>query len=453
MLAAFQPPKRSMSRLRRGEGLAWFDETGRPACARCTGNRPVFACKSCGREDSQHGSRCAPCVLAERVAALLADPTGRVHPRLQPVHDALLAARRPQTAIYWLTRSPGPAVLQAMARGELDISHAALDQIPAKRARDYLRELMVAVGVLPPYHTRLEAITPWLAGFVGDLPPHQAAIVDRFARWHVLRRLRDQTAAPTASSIENGRAAIITTVRFLAWLDHRGHTLTTATQADLDRYLVAHPGRGEVLAPFIKWANQTGFTPGLNTPKWERPLPLVALSDSNRWNHVELLLHDHSIRLYVRVAGLFTLLFAQPLTRILRMRSNQISHDPAGPTTVTFDSVPIELPEPLDQLVLQQLANQGQASYASDPDHWLFPGGIPGRHLGTETVRYQLVERGIQPSHARMAAMYHLAAEIPTPILAELLGLGTNTAVRWAALAKRDWSQYAALRRHTLTPT
>lgn len=43
--------------------------------------------------------------------------------------------------------------------------------------------------------------------------------------------------------------------------------------------------------------------------------------------------------------------------------------------------------------------------------------------------------------------MFQLAANIPTPILAELLGLGTNTAVRWASLAARDWSQYAAARR------
>lgn len=37
-----------------------------------------------------------------------------------------------------------------------------------------------------------------------------------------------------------------------------------------------------------------------------------------------------------------------------------------------------------------------------------------------------------------------LAAVIPTPILADICGLGTNTAVRWATLASRDWSHYTA---------
>ena len=42
--------------------LAFYDEDRRPACAGCTGNRAVYACFSCGREDSQWGRRCAPCV-------------------------------------------------------------------------------------------------------------------------------------------------------------------------------------------------------------------------------------------------------------------------------------------------------------------------------------------------------------------------------------------------------
>lgn len=46
--------------------------------------------------------------------------------------------------------------------------------------------------------------------------------------------------------------------------------------------------------------------------------------------------------------------------------------------------------------------------------------------------------------------MFQLAGEIPTPILAEILGLSAHTAVRWAALAARDWSQYTAIRHHDL---
>ena len=66
---------------------------------------------------------------------------------------------------------------------------------------------------------------------------------------------------------------------------------------------------------------------------------------------------------------------------------------------------------------------------------------IPGKHLATENIRGQLVARGIQPNSARKAAMFQLAGEIPTPILAEMLGLSTQTATRWAALVARDWTR------------
>ena len=106
-------------------------------------------------------------------------------------------------------------------------------------------------------------------------------------------------------------------------------------------------------------------------------------------------------------------------------------------------SAPTRRPRPSASRAIRPSAK----SYASSATYWLFPGGIPGNHLATENIRSQLVARGIQPAEARKAAMFGLAAEIPTPILADILGLGTNTAVRWAALASRNWGHYAALRR------
>ena len=430
--------------------LAFYDTDRRPACANCTGNPPVYACRSCGREDSPHGRRCAPCVLAERVTTLLADSRGAVHPQLQPVFDALMAARRPQSVIYWLSHSTGPAILSAMARGDLAISHGAFDELAPSGATDHVRDLLVALDALPAYHPPIERVVAWLDDILAGLPTDHADLIAPFARWHVLRRLRHHAQSGTLSqgTISAARGTIMVTVRFLAWLEERDSDITTLSQGDLDRYAVEHPARAEMLAPFLAWSTRsTTMSSGLEVPTRRPPQPLVTVSDTQRWAQVETLLHDDSIRLHTRVAGLFTLLFAQPLARICNMRADQINGQPDGPMTITFDTVPIELPEPLDRLVAEQLASHGQASYASHTDVWLFPGGVPGRHLHTGAIRRQLVERGIHPSQSRKAAMFQLAGEIPTPVLAELLGLGTNTATRWAALASRDWSQYAALRR------
>ena len=44
----------------------------------------------------------------------------------------------------------------------------------------------------------------------------------------------------------------------------------------------------------------------------------------------------------------------------------------------------------------------------------------------------------------RQAALLQLAAELPAPVLADLLGLHANTAVEWVRAARGDWSVYAA---------
>jgi hypothetical protein len=111
--------------------LAFYDTRRRPSCASCTGHDPVYACVECGREDSPFGRKCGPCALRERLAELLADPSGNIHLKLRPVFDALMAAPRPQSVHYWLTRSSSrPDLLRAMARGEMEISHAAFEQLP-----------------------------------------------------------------------------------------------------------------------------------------------------------------------------------------------------------------------------------------------------------------------------------------------------------------------------------
>lgn len=121
----------------------------RPACAGCTGNPALYACETCGREDSQWGRSCAPCVLTERATTLLAQPGGGIHPQLQPVYDALLAGPRPQTTLCWFDRSTGPDLLRSMARGDLEISHATFQAMPTNKTNTYLRDLLAALGVLP----------------------------------------------------------------------------------------------------------------------------------------------------------------------------------------------------------------------------------------------------------------------------------------------------------------
>jgi hypothetical protein len=430
---------------------------GQRVCAGCAKVDPSpFACAECGREDHPYTvSRCARCFLRERLTNLLTDPTtGAVHVQLQPVFDALINAERPRSTMYWLRRGRGvgPRLLGQMARGEVAISHDTFANLPTDRAHNYLRDLLAALGVLPEYEPRIERMSPWLAQLLAPLPREQADLLGRFARWHVMRRMRRKAdaGALTNTIVNNARWQILAAAQFLTWCHQHKISITTLDQAGLERYWTTHRSTPD---SFVRWLTNTNTTTSITIPAARPPgAPQVTVSDAERWSHVELLLHDTTIRHYTRIAGLFMLLFAQPLAHVCRMRTDQVDLHADGTVFVTFERTPLQMPAPLDQIIREHLQRRGQASYASRDNGWLFPGGIPGRPLVTENVRAQLVERGIKPYDNRKAALLQLAAEVPTPLLADMLGIAENTAVRWGALAGRTWTGYIAQRTPTPAP-
>ncbi len=336
-----------------------------------------------------------------------------------------------------------------MARGEVEISHATFEALAQNKSYHYLRDLLAAVGVLAPYEAPIERMIPWLDGLLATVPPEHAALVERFARWKVLRHLRNKAARGelTKGVIQGARTRIRGTLSLLAWMAEHNLTITTATQADLEHYIATRPsGTANVIYQFVDWARESGLNPALRVATFPSGCPSVTMSDADRWRHVELLLHDNTIRHYTRIGGLFMLLFAQPLATICRMKAAQVDVRSEG-VFVSFDRTPVEMPEPLDRLIQEHMARRGQASYASWNSQWLFPGGIPGNHLGTESIRGQLVERGIKPGASKHAALFQLAATVPHPILADVLGISATSAARWTALSSRTWGQYAAARR------
>ncbi len=435
--------------------LGYLDEHDTVVCSACAGHAgqsSVFACAECGREDHPYGTRCGRCVLRERLTALLTDPsTGEIHVQLRPVFDTLLGGDLPQSAIFWLRRRQriGPGLLAAMARGEIAISHQSFNDRPMDRTHNYVRDLLVAVGVLPPYEPMIERMIPWLVTLGESLDAHHARIVDRFAHWKVLRHLRRQAdnGDLTKGSFQGARSRLRRVVALLSWLEARGHSIETATQAELEEHLFTAPGcvAGE-LGQFLSWIRDTGANPTLDVSYPSSTEPQVTMSDALRWEHVNTLLHDETIRLYTRIGGLFMLLFAQPISTICQMRTDQVDTTDSGRVLVTFERTPLEMPDPLADLIRTHLGQRGQASYASRGNGWFFPGGIPGRPLATENMRRQLVERGIRPHAARQAALFALSGQVPHMILAQTLGISQSAATRWAALAARDWSNYISQR-------
>jgi hypothetical protein len=332
-----------------------------------------------------------------------------------------------------------------MARGEAAISHDTFRALPSSSAYGYVRDLLTPVGVLEPYEPHIAHLEAWLGQTLATLPREHADVIRRYARWHVIRNLQQRAAQGrlTRMLANNSRLRIRAAIEFLALLARTGTTIQTATQAHLDQFLTTTPGydRTVAITGFVAWACKSRTNTHLTAPGTQRVTPAVTVSDEQRWTEVERLLHDETIRLPARIAGLFTLLFAQPMTRIVAMRTDQIEITDDG-VWVSFTDTPIQTPPVLDDLIREHSTCRGWSLHAARDTGWLFPGGRPGRHTATENIRRDLVAIGIKPFEHRKAAMFQLAATLPAPILAELLGTSDVNAAAWAALAARDWGTY-----------
>ena len=58
----------------------------------------------------------------------------------------------------------------------------------------------------------------------------------------------------------------------------------------------------------------------------------------------------------------------------------------------------------------------------------------------------RLCQHGIEPRQARNQALAAWAAELPAPVLADILGLHVTTAEQRAQRTRRDWTGYLAQR-------
>jgi hypothetical protein len=68
--------------------------------------------------------------------------------------------------------------------------------------------------------------------------------------------------------------------------------------------------------------------------------------------------------------------------------------------------------------------------------------------MAANSLVRQLNSHKILARASRNGALISLASDLPAPVLADLLGLHINTAVRWVQRSRRDWTSYIAARAH-----
>lgn len=256
----------------------------------------THVCSDCGREDKLYErSRCECCALRRRTGELLRAGGEQIPDALIAVHDAIVAASTPRTALNWLRNGAGAAVLTDLAAGTTAISHAALDAHPRRRGADYLRHVLVAADVLPARDEGLARLEAWVATTLlsGVEQPEHRRLLHAYATWQVLRRLRRRATNNTTGRTPTSypRNQLLVAARFLGWLDQRGVPLAHCRQDDVDTWLADGPA-GYPIRHFLGWAAEHHHCPAMLVPTLPRTAG-TAIDADERWALVaRLLYHD-----------------------------------------------------------------------------------------------------------------------------------------------------------------
>ena len=431
--------------------LTSLDAAGRAVCGSCAGHDDNYLCHRCGGPaDGLARGMCSRCALEERVDELLGGPGHAVPAGLGPVREALCGAANPKSVLTWLDRSNSASMLAELARHDGPLTHELIDTFPRSHSRSQIRQALVHAGLLPPRDELIEDVGAWLDDLLDGTPTQHGQLVRPFAHWMVLRRARNRARSRTftEASASWARQQIRAALNFLAWLDQHGLDLDHIEQHDVDAWLISGASQRYSIRYFLDWARRHDLTGPVKVPLRMTRTAGQMLPERERWQQLQRCLHDSGLPHRARVAGALLLLFGQPVSRIVQVKASQLSHD-RGQAYLAFDQHPVLLPPMLARLIQELHATATPAAVLGgrgSPTSWLFPGQVPGRHLTVNGLVRQLNDHGIQARASRNAALISLAADLPAAVLADLLGMHINTAVRWTHRAKRDWSSYLAAR-------
>jgi hypothetical protein len=423
------------------------DHGGAPICRDCAGITRSFFCDRCGFEGRLHTGRlCERCTLTDKVTATLDDGTGQINPALKPLADHLIAMPDPWAGWMWIRHPWVRGLLADLATGRLPLTHEALHALPNWRTVAYVRDLLMACGILPAANKHLLHFETWLTHRLAELDghPHQQTL-RRFATWELLPRLRSRARQrPLTPNIRRFTGEQFTAARtFLTWLDEHDRTLATCTQADLDIWNATHPEHSRrVLRVFLLWAMNNRRMRRLVLPS-QQPSKGERLSQHRRLELIRRAATDEAIPLPTRVAACLMLLYAQPVSRLLHLTVDDVLHQHEE-VFLQIGDPPTPVPEPFAALLVELIDHRQNMTTATNPNaRWLFPGRRAGQPLNNGTMLQQLRDHGFPTQAARTAALRQLVLQAPAPVIAQSLGFHDQTTARIAAEAGKTWVHYA----------
>jgi hypothetical protein len=355
-----------------------------------------------------HGGRlCTRCTFSDRLAELLDDGTGQIRPELAPLVEHLLAMNNPLTGLTWLyprRGRPGPAdLLRGLGRGQIELTHEAFHTLQPWRAAAHLRELLMACGVLPPVDKQICSFERWLIGHLaGITDPDHAHIVQHFATWHVLPRLRAQAEKRPITPGNRCHAGdrVKHATDFLQWLSARDLTLPTCRQADIDAWHAQHNDHAQSsLRAFLQWCAVSRLTCRFRLPAYVTH-QATPLGEHERVDLLGRVLTGSDLPLRSRVAAAIVLLYAQPLSRIVRLTIDDVIHD-GNQVLLRLGEPPSPVPDPGRRPPAHLDQQQGQHEHRDQPQLTLAVPGTAGRPAAAPEDPRRPGHRSRRPYHGR----------------------------------------------------
>ena len=387
---------------------------------------------------------CWRCQLEDQLTGLMTDPDGVIPAALQAFVDALLGLPQPRIAYVWIQRNAAvQTTLGQLATGEVALDHATFDQLPG-RTTEYLRGLLIEHGCLPSRDRYLAAFENWLPTKLDQIPdPAARRHIDAFARWHLLRQLRDRAKREPipAGAFLNAKQSTTVAIAFLDWLAGRGQQLETVTQADVDAWYAGGPSTRQHAARFLSWAREQHLI-RIDQPRLKRDDGPI-MSEGARLDQLNRLLDDHDLPATARLIGILVLMFGQPISRIVRLPRDGVTVT-ADQTRLRLGRHALDLPPEVAAVVHDHLAqiNEHRNEAGHPQQRWLFPGLQPGQPLHVFSAAGMLKEIGLPARAARNTAWRQMVRQAPAAILADGLGVQRGTAARHATTAGADYASY-----------
>lgn len=229
--------------------------------------------------------------------------------------------------------------------------------------------------------------------------------------------------------------------QLLTHFESLGVAAGQASQADLDAWLADGPSTRYTARTFVVWAVQARHLPALRFPH-RRASSTPVLSQDQRLALLRRFLTTQDDPAAYRLAAVLLLLYAQPVTRIVRLQLADI--DQTGDTvTLRLADQPAVLPAPVAALLQQHLDSRRNVNTAANADSpWLFPGYRPGQPLHQSYLMTRLRDAGVPLLAARNSALRQLVLDMPPAVAAQALGYSSQVADAHARHAGATWSNY-----------